>query len=449
MAVKNNTIIKKAWLQGSNDFQQRVPEPTQRGIAETIKFLRNPLNRKFYNEFVDTLINRVGETVIRTNVYEHPFKEFQGQNVTYGNTIQEIAPKWIKAHSYDDASETLLRLERPEAAAWYHTVNREDRYPISVNDDESSMAFSEQYGLNQWINGIMQVPYNSDNYDTYNIVMQLFAFYEKQWGFFKEHFDKVPDDEDSSRKFLAKVQSYSDILKFPSQLYNTAHVPVFAKPEELVLFITPEAKAYMNVEGLAPLFHLDKAETQARIITVREFPVKGMFALLTTKDFLILRDKIYRTTSFYNPETLSTTYWLHHWSINSVSPFVPAICFTTEPGTDVATVSIEPENLVMTLSAENASMGDIIEVMLDLTGTTSDVKIPVKPDSAVFTLSANRQGASFDLNSRTYIDRLGHLHIQKTKLQPGDVITLEAESTYTNPGGDTKKFTAKKEITIK
>lgn len=449
MSVKNNTILEKAWLQGSNDFQQRVPEPTQRGIAQTIKFLRNPLNRKFYNEFVDTLINRVGETVLRSNVYEHPFKSFQGANVTYGNTIQEIAPKWIKAHSYDDASETLLRLERPEASVWYHTVNREDRYPISVNEDESSMAFETEYGLNQWVNGVMQVPYNSDNYDTYNIVMQLFAFYEKQWGFFKENFDKVPNDETSARGFLARLQSYSDILKFPSQLYNTAHVPVFANPDELVLFITPEAKAHMNVEGLAPLFHLDKAESQARVITVREFPVKGMFALLTTKDFLILRDKIYRTTSFYNPETLSTTYWLHHWSINSVSPFVPAICFTTEPGTDVKTINITPESLVMTLSNEQASLGDIIEVVLDLMGQTDDVKIPVKPDSAIFTLSAKRGTGTVDLNSRTYVDRLGHLHIQKSGLQTGDVITLEAESTYVNPSGDTKVFKASKEITIK
>lgn len=36
MAVKNSTIIEKAWLEGTNDFQQRVPNPAVAGMAAAV-----------------------------------------------------------------------------------------------------------------------------------------------------------------------------------------------------------------------------------------------------------------------------------------------------------------------------------------------------------------------------------------------------------------------------
>ena len=53
MAEKNSTIINKIWLAGTNDFQQRIPEPTQGNIQATIDALFDPMNRQYYNQFID------------------------------------------------------------------------------------------------------------------------------------------------------------------------------------------------------------------------------------------------------------------------------------------------------------------------------------------------------------------------------------------------------------
>ena len=43
MAVNNNTIMEKAWLQATNDFQQRVPNTTEDGMQDTIDYMFDPM----------------------------------------------------------------------------------------------------------------------------------------------------------------------------------------------------------------------------------------------------------------------------------------------------------------------------------------------------------------------------------------------------------------------
>ena len=52
------------------------------------------------------------------------------------------------------------------------------------------------------------------------------------------------------------------------------------------------------------------------------------------------------------------------------------------------------------------------------------------------------------LNSRTYVDANGILHVQKSGLEDNDVITVTAYSSYINPSGATTEYSASDTITI-
>ena len=52
----NNTIMAKSWLVATNDFQQRVPNPAQAGIAATMDALYQPMNAQYFNQFMDILV---------------------------------------------------------------------------------------------------------------------------------------------------------------------------------------------------------------------------------------------------------------------------------------------------------------------------------------------------------------------------------------------------------
>lgn len=451
MAVNNNTILAKAWLAGTNDFQQRIPDPTVSGIKATMDALFQPMNAMYYNQFMDILINRIGFTYVRQQSYKNPLSVFKGAKLTYGATIQEIAPKWIRAHSYDDENETLLKLHRPEAEAWYHSQNRKDQYPISVNVDELRTAFTEETGLNKLVASIMTVPQNSDEYDEFQIMKQLIGEYESRWGFYKEHLTSLPTDEATGKEFLTKLQTLGGKLQFPSARYSGTNIPVFAKPEELVLITTPEAQAGLNVNTLAGLFNVDLAQVRYRVVLVDEFPIPNAVALLTTEDFFVCSDTLYNTTSFWNPQTLSTTYFLNHWGVYSVSPFVPAILFTTDEATTTPTITQTVSGITLEAEKDTMKAGESQQLTVKLTGTISPETpdVFVSPDAATFTVVAKTsEDAPVALNARTRVDNYGVLHLQKTGLKAGDVITVEATSAYVNPSGKTTGYTTTKDITI-
>lgn len=460
MAVNNQTILEKAYLSGTNDYQQRIPDPTQHDISKTVKALFDPMNQKYFNQFMDILINRIAFTYVRGEVWKNKLGVFKGQKINYGSTIQEIAPKWIKAHSYEDDSETLLKLARPEAQVWYHSQNRRDRYKISISNDELRTAFVDEYGLNNFIAKIMQVPMNSDEYDEYRIMLNLIAEYEQNWGFFKHNLSAAPTDEDTGKEFLTAIQTYAGMLEFPSTLYNAASltdIPVFARPNELVLFVTPATNASVNVNTLAILFNMDVADIKLRKIMVDELPIPNAVALLTTEDFFVCHDTNYQNTSFWNPETLVTNYYLHHWGVYSISPFVPAILFTTDTGTNVPVITQTVSGVSLTAadSATEVEIGGELQLNIELTGTISpeSENISVKPDAATYEITATRTTTegegesavetteSVKLNARTRVDEYNVLHVQKSGLESGDVLTIVATATYINPSGATTTYT--------
>ena len=392
MATDNYTILHDIWMRGTNDYQQRIPEPTQNNIDKTMGALFDPMNQNYFNQFMDALIMRIGTTYVHQQSFTNPLREFKKPQMIYGSTIQEMIPKWIRAHSYIDDAEDVFKMARPDARVWYHSQNRRDRYDITINDVELRTAFTDSNGLNKLVASIMQVPINSDEYDEYRIMMQLIAQYEHKWGFYKHALSAAPSDESTGKEFLQSLRTYAGLLRFPSTTYNNGaipDIPIFVNPNELILMVTPQTQAALDVQTLAVLFHLEKAEIEYRTVLVDQFPIANndCVALLTTTDFFMCSDTLYRNTSVYNQKTLGTNYFLHHWGVYSVSPFVPAIMFTVGGETTPVNLVTQTVNgLTLTPDTKNVSAGDEVELTVALTGSLSP-SVPymkVAPSSANF-----------------------------------------------------------------
>lgn len=459
MALTNSVLAEKIWLDAGNDYQQRIPNPTVNSLEATWRALFKPGNNAYLNQFMDVLVNRIAYTYARTLEWTNPLAVFKRAKLYYGTTAQEIALNWVKAHAYKDDVESLLCLYRPEGAVAYHTQNRQDKYPISVVLPELKNAFLDDYGLNRLVASIMQAPVNSDNYDEYRIALNMLATYEDVYGFFKYPLSKVPSDEASGKEFLTAVRTLVGMLQFPSARYNAASVsvPVFAKPSELVLLVTPAVAASLSVEVLSSIFHVEMAEVNVRQIIVDEFPIPNTVAMLTTEDFFILQDTLYENTSFYNAETLATNYYLHHWEIVSASPFVPAILFTVgDAGTTIPTVKQSVTGITVT-GADTAEAGTDVQLTVNLTGTMSPAGygVAVEPDAALFEVSAvtaksdgGTPGSPIDIDPmKTYVDKFAVLHIAED-MPTGAVVKVTATSAYINPSAATSKYTASHTVTI-
>lgn len=460
----NTTVLANAMLSMSTDFQQRVPDPSQQGVARVSEFLFKPMNRKYLNEFMDMFVNVFAAQLVTQREFRNPIKRKRA-DLTYGSTVQEIELDFIKAHAYkddwghrvDDIT-NLLKVYRPDGQVAYHSVNRFDQYPISINDMELRAAFQSEYGLNELAAKIMQVPFNSAEYDEYQYYKQILAEHEYHQGFFK-HQCAYPVDETTGKAFLRALRAYADKLTIPSRLYNAknATIPTWINADErssMVLYIEADAKASLDVDTLSAVFQLDKAEVQYRIQFIDSIPIPGAFALLTTEDFWVCADYGIYNESFRNPQTLTTNYYLTIIGMYSASPFAPAILFTTEEGTVNNLITEAVTGLTVTPSTANVEQGGQLALVTSIAGTLTPSPesyviprtIQVAPDSVTWELSAvDGDDAPVALDIDTYIDRFGILHVGTT-VPVDTVITATAISTYIPAEG--KQETASATLTV-
>ena len=452
MSVKNDAVITRAWLEGSNAFQQRIPNPATAGYARCVEALFDPMNNDMYNEFSGMLVGMMG-TYVESKLFENPLRVLKKPAGRWGNTERHVAVNYLHAHAYKVDDETLLKLEeKPEYVEWFYSVQEPRRYEFSWGRYEMARVFAEPdgYGFDELLTATLTQMYSSDNLDEMNIMIQMFAEAENRMGLFKHQISAAPTDKATAQELMAVARMYAGRMKFPTQLFNHIPVPVHETPETLVFWCTPEVRSVMDVYALAELFNIDRAEIPYRIIEIPEFPIPNVYAALTSEDFIYARDVYYGVEPpFRNPATLTDKYYLHHAQMIGVNPAANCVLFTTDSGTTIPTVTVTPSGLSFTPNTGTIAPGGTLKTKLVLAGTVADDDtgmIAVEPDAGLYSVVATREEdgdtVAVELNSRTYVDDSGVLHAQKSGLEAGDVLTVTATSVYINPSGATTTYTA-------
>lgn len=327
-----------------SEYNDRVPEATKANIQDVVQNLWNvPALR---NQFIDALINRIGLTIFKNLIWSNPLAKFKRGMLEYGETIQEIMAGLLEATTYDanrdELEKEIFGAMTPEVQVSYHSVDRRDRYKLTVREAELRKAFLSPNGVSEFMTNLMGMLQNSDQVDEYLIMANLFAQADKADGFYNIHVDDVGDvasTPDQSKAMLRAMRAMGNTLPYVSRVYNPAGMPVAARPEDLELFITADADAALDVEALAAAFNIGKAEFSARktVMPAQHFGIPGFQAALTTKDFFVAADQRVEVTNAYNPASLLNNYWLHHWGVYSISRFVPLIMFNSlRPSTEIS-----------------------------------------------------------------------------------------------------------------
>lgn len=365
----NPTVLNAIRNSGGYDYQHRIPEATKANLSEVMgKIFSYQPHR---NEFLGALINRIGTVFVRSGTWSNPLREFWKENLKYGDTIQEIAVGLIESRIYDPKREYLERdifgKAKPNVEALYHSMNRREYYPITVNEMELRRAFTQENGLSSLVSQIVASPANSDAWDEFMLTCSLFAEYEKNSGFFKI---KVPDlattpTPENARAVLRTMRSTAENFKFPNTRYNASKIHSWAGVDDIIIFGTPENIASLDVDALAAAFHMEKADIKGRLISIpkEQFGIEKAQFVITTKDFFVAADSIYETTSQVNPVALTTNFFLHHWEVLSCSRFAPAVLLTSGDGTATPTITITGLGLSAITVTDHA--GNAITVATD------------------------------------------------------------------------------------
>lgn len=467
MALPDNaTIVAAVWAKGTNDFQQRITEPTQGDISQTVRDLFNPENLQWLNEFQVNLINLIGNIVLDDWNWEHPFQFLKRNDLLeVGDKIEEIQLDLIESSSYNMRDSNIFKRNPGEVYSAFHTINRREKYLITINYNELRAAFNSTNGLSNFLTSKLNLPYKSDQYDEYRIILGLLeqAYQNNGMRRIKVHF------EDPTRPTKEEILNLSTVIRtvtlemtvVPNTRYNRRGIPIVSQLDDLLILITPGIKSRLETTVMADAFHVEFVELKSRIIVVDEIPIPGAYVVIMDRKYLIMGDYVNRAESFYNPANMELNSWLHRWGIYSTSAFQQVAVLGEDDDTVIPVVTVTLDSISARVEDEDGetttyNYEKAEDYKLVVTGN-GDIATTGKPETAEDFIVPSAYVADVVLegegvvqsNFRTGVGRNGALHIQDG-LPAGTKIKINVSSAYVDPStpGTTPEKTASVTLTV-
>ena len=289
------------------------------------------------NAFINTLTNRVGKSMFFDKVFKNPYKMLHRGMLEYGKSIEQLFTEMAEKKGFNEhftGSTTeegdLIKAVKPSVKVDYITQNFEYKFKTSLSDQQLRGAFQNPYGLQSLLNHVVDSLASSVDYAEYVDIKGLIQSLAQDYvtgGFLTYPASGNYQIKDLAKRIRADVEHFG----FPVTM-NLAGVLNWCKKEDLVIFTTPEIKAELDVELLATAFNMDKTDFNLRVITVQSFDKvtcadgkkRTPILFLADKDLIQVYDTVNTTSTFYNPERLTTNYFAHKHGIMAGCKFANA-----------------------------------------------------------------------------------------------------------------------------
>lgn len=364
----------------SDHFREVVPEATDSNISDLSNILFGQEYAPTLNEFIDTLVNRIGMTIVHDRAFKNPLSPFKKGSMPLGTDVQEIKTNMLEAEQYvisEDEAGKLLSVTIPDTKVEYIKRNRKDRYDLSIAYDSLHGAFVSWDKFTAYVDSVFSALYNSAETDEFEKMKELIVAGYKNNKVVIKTVSQVTDA--STAKALLKTARKDYIkMQYPSTEYNAwtkntgdlKPLKTFTPKNRMVLFITADVASEADVEVLAQSFNLDKSNWLGSIVQVDKLDEEGKIqAVLCDESFLQIYDNLYRMEEFNNGRVLVRNYYLHVWQVMGISMLSNAIIYATEQPT------VEATDIDAGESSVTVAVGEKKKVLFNLTpaNATSEV----------------------------------------------------------------------------
>lgn len=320
-----------------------VPLANAENVAEVGQGIL--INQTIQNEFITSLVDRIGLVVVRQVSLANPLKKFKKGMMPQGRSIEEIFTDITKAKKYnpEDAESTVFRREIPNVKTLFHERNRQDFYEQTIQDSSLQSAFVTWGHFESFVSSIINAIYNSAEVDEYEYMKLLIDNYYSK-GLFSVVKVTKPNTETTAREFVKKMRATATKMTLPSgsRDYNALAVRTRSEMADLHLIIDADLNAEIDVEVLARAFNMEKTSFLGNLTVIDGFSSTGLEAVLIDKDWYMVYDNLMKLETIRNPKGLYWNYFYHVWQTLSVSRFANAVAFVSEEVAPVTQVIVDP-----------------------------------------------------------------------------------------------------------
>lgn len=323
-------------------MNQYVPLANADNIAEVGAGIL--INQSVQNEFITTLVDRIGLVVVSRTLLQNPLKRFKKGMLPQGRTIEEIFTDISQEKLFDQetAEDEVFKREIPDVKTLFHELNRKGFYKQTISQEQLSTAFTSTNAFENFTSSIIKSIYNSAEVDEYKYMKLLIENYYAK-GLFKVISIADPVDAFSAGEFMKQMRAMTTKLTLPmgSRDYNALAVHTRSDAQSLHLFIDADINAQLDVDVLAKAFNMDKASFIGSVTVIDGFASSGLKAVLVDEDFFMVYDKLQKSETIRNPQGLYWNQFFHVWQVLSTSRFANAVAFVTGDVKEVTSVIID------------------------------------------------------------------------------------------------------------
>ena len=451
-----NAILNEGWSVNYRDYVP-ITATDADSIRDIGKIIMDAPNLR--NAFASDLINRVVLVIVTSKMYENPWARLKKGKLDIGETVEEIFVNMAKAELYNPAgsAETVFKRSIPDIRAAFHVVNYQVFYPVTIENEDLSMAFTTQNGLYNLIEKIYETLYTADAYDEFNVMKYLIAEHIIAGHIKVVNIPPVQESETNVRTAVAKIKATSNKMKFQTSEYNLAGVKTHVKHENQTIIVSADFDAAMDVQVLAASFNMEKAEFLSKRLLIDSFgnidiprlaecapelcqnivydtdghvisaELKNIYAeeldmlndipaVIIDDDYMQIYDRLITMEDIRNPKGLYTNAFLHCWKIFSISPFAPAVAFS-DSVFEVMSVSVRPA-AANTVKGGNVNLEAVVRI------------IGFLDRSVTWTLSGAK-------STGTVITAAGDLHVAADETAKTITVTATSNADPSKSGSST------------
>ena len=378
-------------------YHQYVPVVTDSTtIGEFGVPILDSQNLNVMNDFV-SLLKKVVYTAVYNKTFNNPLAQLEGERLPLGNFIEDayVNPAKARGFNVNDFAGLLQKYEA-EVAVQYLNVNSDLQYMVTLTREKIRNAFTSWDNLEALITGYINSLYNGAYITRYNQTKGLVTAAYKGNNVQYQVISDVTDEQ-SGKALIRQLRAAFSKMQIPSTKYNAWEkvkgdrlaLKTWCNPEDIVVLISADIEALVDVEVLAAAFNMSKADFLGRVIVVDDFnqynddgtlAVDGsaIKAMIADRSWFKIKTQDFAMDEFYNMNNRTWQYGLNDVRMVNFSLFAPALVFATAAPTVDAT-DLDIETASVTLKA-----GETVKVPFEITPANATSTVTVTSSASTY-----------------------------------------------------------------
>lgn len=272
-------------------------------------------------EELGDMVGKIAKSIIRENSTENHLSVFDKGFVENGETIEEAVVLLAESQAYDaTGAHTLDRETSKKFAVKYFKNWTPKTYKKTIDFSELRKVLMNEKSAADVSAMIISSTTEGDKQEQYEDIRDMLA-----WGRQSAdggtgavlvraetvNYDTVNSSIDFKSVLVAMKNAFSG-MKFVNNSFNSAGIKRKTKEEDIYVLMPYQLKNKLDVEELAGVFNLDKAELKKRIIETDKGSEDGFYYIyIADRNAILDFTRLYELINQLNAEGRFWNYYLH------------------------------------------------------------------------------------------------------------------------------------------